>query len=152
MIKAVKDITLKAIKKKEVLTTVTSVPTPSNTTYVSNNVFPPMEIKFSSRWKDCLPTPEKPTKIENLTWSNSHEKAFKELTSLTSKMEFSTKNMDKISYLLNHGDESLIKDLFETNKELFFNEGQLAKLLLEISVNVPMQDFNSYLIEGVKGP
>jgi hypothetical protein len=60
--------------------------------------------------------------------------------------------MDKISYLLNHGDESLIKDLFETNKELFFNEGQLAKLLLEISVNVPMQDFNSYLIEGVKGP
>ena len=70
---------------------------------------------------------------------------------LSSKMEFSTKNMDKISYLLNNGDESLIKDLFETNKELFFNEGQLAKLLLDIGANVPMKDFNSYLIEGVKG-
>jgi hypothetical protein len=66
MIKAVKDITLKAIKKKEVLTTVTSVPTPSNTTYVSNNVFPPMEIKFSSRWKPCLPDFEESTKVENL--------------------------------------------------------------------------------------
>jgi len=64
---------------------------------------------------------------------------------LSSKMEFSTKNMDKISYLLNHGNESLIKDLFETNNELFFNDGQLAKLLLEIGANVPMHDFNTYL-------
>jgi len=109
-----------------------------------------MEIKFSSRWKHCLPDSEESTKVENLDWSDSHEKAFKELTSLTSKMDLSTKNMDKISYLLNTGDESLIKDLFETNKELFLNEGELAKLLLEIGSNVSMKDFNSYLIEEVK--
>ena len=40
MHRVIKDTTLKAIKKKEVLSTVTSIPT-SNTTYVtSNNVFP----------------------------------------------------------------------------------------------------------------
>lgn len=148
---------LKSLKgNKEVLTTVTSIPTPSNTTNAvtsnssilklnSNNVFPPMEIKFSPRWRQYLPDFEESTEVKNLDWSGSHEKAFNELTYLTSKMDLSTKNMDKISYLLNNGDESLIKDLFETNKELFLNEGELAKLLLEIGSNVPMKDFNTYL-------
>jgi hypothetical protein len=49
--------------------------------------------------------------------------------------------------LLNTKDEFLIKDLFETNRELLFNGGELANLLLEISVNVPMQDFSTYLTE-----
>jgi len=143
---------VKGLKEnREVLTTTTTVTSNSSILkFKSNNVFPPMEIKFSSRWKHCLPDSEESTKVENLDWSDSHEKAFKELTSLTSKMDLSTKNMDKISYLLNTGDESLIKDLFETNKELFLNEGELAKLLLEIGSNVPMKDFNSYLIEEVK--
>jgi hypothetical protein len=109
--------------------------------------FSPTEVQIFPQWEYYLPAPEEPTKIENLTWSNYHENAFKELTSLTSKMDLSTKNMDKLSYLLNTKDEFLIKDLFETNRELLFNGGELANLLLEISVNVPMQDFSTYLTE-----
>lgn len=121
--------TLNVIKNKEVLTTTTVTSNSSILKYKSNNVFPPMEIKFSSQWKHYLPDFEESTKVENLNWSGSHEKAFKELSSLTCKMDLSTKNMDKISYLLNKGDENLIKDLFETNKELFFNEGELEALI-----------------------
>jgi hypothetical protein len=40
MYKTIKNTTLRAIKKKEVLSTVNSIPTPSNTTVTSNNVFP----------------------------------------------------------------------------------------------------------------
>jgi hypothetical protein len=104
------------------------------------------KIKICSEWEVYLPHLEKATKVENLNWSNSHETAFKDLTSLMSKMNLSPKNMDKLSHLLNS--ESVpINDLFETNRELLFNGGELANLLLEISVNVPMQDFSTYLTE-----
>ena len=106
---------------------------------------PPTEIKICSEWECYLPVPENPTEISNLNWSSSHDKSFKDLTSLMSKINISPNNLDKLSYLLNNGDELLIKDLFEINRELFFNEGELAKLLLEIGANVPMQDFNTYL-------
>jgi hypothetical protein len=117
--------------------------------YINRLLFvPPTEIKICSEWECYLPVPENPIKISNLNWSNSHETAFKDLTSLMSKMNLSPKNMDKLSHLLNS--ESVpINDLFEINRELFFNEGELAKLLLEIGANVPMKDFNSYLIEEV---
>jgi hypothetical protein len=160
-----------------VSTTVASIPIPSNTSntwgegelkentsnnnslsdllhssksskVLPNNLnVPPTEIKICSEWEGYLPHFEEATKVENLNWSDSHEKAFKELTSLTSKMNLSPNNLDKLSYLLNTEDEFLIKDLFETNRELLFNGGELAKLLLEISVNVPMQDFSTYLTE-----
>jgi hypothetical protein len=112
-----------------------------------NNInVPPTKIKICTEWEDYLPHFEEATKIENLNWSDSHEKAFKELTSLTSKMNLSPKNMNKLSHLLN-SEYVPINDLFETNRELFFNKGELAKLLLEIGANVPMQDFNTYLTE-----
>ena len=115
--------------------------------YINRLLFvPPTEIKICSEWECYLPVPENPTEISNLNWSSSHEKAFKDLTSLMSKMNLSPKNMDKLSHLLNS--ESVpINDLFENNRELFFNEGELAKLLLEIGANVPMKDFNTHLIE-----
>ena len=107
----------------------------------------PTEIKICSEWKDHLPPLEEPKIKENLDWSSFHETAFNNLISLMSKINISPNNLDKLSYLLKTGDELLIKDLFETNRELLFNGGELAKLLLEISVNVPMQDFSTYLTE-----
>ena len=84
MYKTIKNTTLRAIKKKEVLSTVNSIPTSSNTTttVTSNNInVLPTKIKISSEWERYLPHLEKATKVENLKWSGSHEKAFKELTS-----------------------------------------------------------------------
>jgi hypothetical protein len=89
--------------------------------YINRLLFvPPTEIEICSEWECYLPVPENPIKISNLNWSNSHETAFKDLTSLMSKMNLSPKNMDKLSHLLNS--ESVpINDLFEINRELFFN-------------------------------
>ena len=89
----------------------------------------PTEIKICSEWECYLPHLEEATKVENLKWSSFHEKSFKDLTSLMSKINISPNNLDKLSYLLNNGDELLIKDLFEINRELFFNEGELEALI-----------------------
>jgi hypothetical protein len=91
-----------------------------------------------------LPTYERPTEVSTLKWSEFHEQAFKDLIKVACKINMSPNKLNQLSYLLNF-DDLYVTPLFGINKELLFNDGELAKLLLVIGKNVPLKDFNSYL-------